>query len=437
MRSLTFLHILGQGAIGTVYLAELNGEHNFRRRIAVKILHRMDEDSKPFVSRVRDEARLLGLLQDDEILQVNGLEKIQGLDAILMEYVEGLDLSQIIQHRLQLSLRAIATIGAIAAGVLHRAHTATDPKTATPLNVVHRDIKPANIMITKNGGIKICDFGVAKARFEGKESRSMDDNLLGTLVYMDPEYLASGHISPGADIYALGLTLLELITHTKFGRPSGHKREHDQRVWAAIDQARVSIEFANVIREMLQWNPSSRLSGKEVSQQLYKIADNITGTSLRAWAEESVPQLQAQQNHKADPLDLLGKTIQLSSSQSQTHHDAMISQEQSFSMPTQELNISISQGHKNQMKAFTTAQTNILSSNQVQSNTGYDSLSTSPTYKHVQKDVQNHNQPAQNTFLSTLANFNVGWIKIEWAPFIGIAIGFTFFLITLPLYFLF
>lgn len=75
MRSIHFLKTLGSGAFGTVYLVELNSGHNFRRNIAIKVLKVVDGNNRQFVSRVRDEARLLGLLQDDEILQVMGLEK--------------------------------------------------------------------------------------------------------------------------------------------------------------------------------------------------------------------------------------------------------------------------------------------------------------------------------------------------------------------------
>ena len=147
MQSLHFLKVLGTGAMGSVYLAEMVSGHNFRRQIAVKVIKNEMQDAAPFIMRMRDEARLLGLLQDDEILQVLNLVNIQGRDAILMEYVEGADLGKIARHNVPPSPKAIATIGAITAGVLHRAHTAVDPRTRLPLNVVHRDIKPANIMI--------------------------------------------------------------------------------------------------------------------------------------------------------------------------------------------------------------------------------------------------------------------------------------------------
>ena len=120
MQSLHFLKVLGAGAMGSVYLAEMVSGHNFRRQIAVKIIKNEAQDAAPFISRMRDEARLLGLLQDDEILQVLNLVHIKGRDAILMEYVEGVDLAKIAGNNISISPKAITTLGAISAGVLHK-----------------------------------------------------------------------------------------------------------------------------------------------------------------------------------------------------------------------------------------------------------------------------------------------------------------------------
>ena len=89
MRTLTFIRTLGAGAFGTVYLAEFSSGQGFRRQVAVKVLLRSQADNEMFLSRIRDEARLLGLLQDDAILKVLDMVQIEGMDAVVMEYVEG------------------------------------------------------------------------------------------------------------------------------------------------------------------------------------------------------------------------------------------------------------------------------------------------------------------------------------------------------------
>jgi serine/threonine-protein kinase len=309
VQSLHFLKVLGAGAMGSVYLAEMVSGHNFRRQIAVKIIKNEAQDAAPFISRMRDEARLLGLLQDDEILQVLNLVHIQGRDAILMEYVEGTDLAKIAGNNISISPKAIATLGAISAGVLHRAHTAVDPRTRLPLNVVHRDIKPANIMITKNGGVKICDFGVAKARFEGQESRTSPDQILGTLQYMSPEYLRTGEISPAADVLALGLTIVELLSGHKFGRPKLKKMEHEQVIEKLFASSRLPNNLTTILKQCLAWDPQHRPSAARLEDELYNVAESLPGLSLRRWAAKVVPQLEHSQASGVDQLNLLGQTI--------------------------------------------------------------------------------------------------------------------------------
>lgn len=312
MRSINFLKTLGSGAFGTVYLAELNSGHNFRRNIAIKVLNSSDGNNHQFVSRVRDEARLLGLLQDDEILQVMGLEKIQGKDAILMEYVEGVDISRIIKQQVYLPYKTLASIGAICSGVLHRAHTATDPRTQRPLNVIHRDIKPANIMITKNGSIKICDFGVARARFEGQESITLDpDTLFGTLNYMAPEYIRTGTISPAADIYALGLSIVEIATQRKIGKPRLRRREHEEYIQKSLQASKLPPPILNIINKMLLWNHEERPTGKECQYLFYAAADQVSGIDLRRWAEQTIPPLLHAQKEIEDTIGFLGQTVSL------------------------------------------------------------------------------------------------------------------------------
>ncbi len=98
MRQLTFQRVIGSGAVGTVYLAELVGSRGFRRTVAVKVLLTNQPDQEMFLSRVRDEARLLGLLHDEHILRVLELVRIGERDGVVMEYVEGVDLAALVSE---------------------------------------------------------------------------------------------------------------------------------------------------------------------------------------------------------------------------------------------------------------------------------------------------------------------------------------------------
>ena len=167
-------------------------------------------------------------------------------------------------------------------------------------------------MITKNGSIKICDFGVARARFEGQESITLDpDTLFGTLNYMAPEYIRTGTISPSADIYALGLSILEIATQRKFGKPKLRRREHEEHVQRILQSSKLPLPILNIIQKMLLWNHEERPSGKECQYLFYAAADQVSGIDLRRWAEQTIPPLLHSRKEIEDTIGLLGQTVSL------------------------------------------------------------------------------------------------------------------------------
>lgn len=312
MRTLEFQRVLGAGAFGVVYLADLIGSRDFRRQVAVKIILANNPDGDMFVTRVRDEARLLGLLQDDHILKVLELVRIEGRDAVVMEYVEGVDLGAIVEAGFRPPPRALAELAAAVAGALHRAHTATHPGTGEPMNVIHRDVKPANIMLSTRGNVKLLDFGVARARFEARESFT-GQFVLGTLNYMAPEYIVTGQISPAADIYGLALTMWEAVTGEVYGQPKLRKDQHDQRLGERLRQLGDGYnDLATVLQRMLAWNPAERPDGATVERMLLASTDSLKGKGLRSWTSEVVARVIALQSSNAkDVVNLVGRSIPL------------------------------------------------------------------------------------------------------------------------------
>ncbi|MCB9778302.1 MAG: serine/threonine protein kinase [Alphaproteobacteria bacterium] len=313
MRALSFLRTVGAGAFGTVYQAELVSGRGFQRQVAVKVISARGPEGQMFLSRMRDEARLLGLLQDDAILKVLDMVRVDGRDAVVMEYIEGVDLDSLIRQMRGSAppSRALAELGAMVAGALHRAHTATHPRDGTPLGVVHRDVKPANVMVTRNGGVRLLDFGVARARFEARESHT-GQLVLGTLNYMAPEYIVTGEISPAADIFALGLTLYEAVTGQVFGQPKVRRDSHDKRKderMAALGA--VSPELVPAITRFLDWDPDARPDGEEAERMLWDIANDARGSGLRQWASAAVPLVLAERGSSADPFGLVGRTVEI------------------------------------------------------------------------------------------------------------------------------
>jgi len=312
MRSLHFQRLLGSGAFGSVYLADLVGERGFRRQVAVKVLLKENAHGEMFMSRVRDEARLLGLLADDHILKVLELAKVEGRDAVLMEYVEGVDLAATVEGGFRPPPRALAELGAAVAGALHRAHRAVHPSSGEALNVIHRDVKPANVMITSRGGVKLLDFGVARARFESRESYT-GQFVLGTLNYMAPEYIVTGEVSPAADIYGLALTLWEAACGEVFGQPKLREDLQQARVEERLELiSGTHAELVPILRQMLAWDPRSRPDGSAVERAFIAATDMLRGTGLRSWAGEAVPKVITKERESArDEVGLLGRSIPL------------------------------------------------------------------------------------------------------------------------------
>ena len=313
MRSLVFQRVIGAGSFGVVYLAEFLSDNGFRRPVAVKVMRSADGDAEMFVARIRDEARLLGLLQDDSILKVLDMVRVGGLDAVLMEFVEGVDLDRLCAEGLVPPPRALCELGAAAAGALSRAHLARHPVTQEPLNVIHRDVKPANLMVTRSGGVKLLDFGVARARFDARESRT-GQLVVGTLNYMAPEYIVTGEVSPAADVYGLGLTLWQVAAGEPYGQPKTRKDTHEKRLALRLEQIRGDhAPLASILEHLLLWDPQLRPSAAQAEALLLDAADASAGAGLRSWSRAAVEGLLARRTPPADPLGLLGHTVPIAS----------------------------------------------------------------------------------------------------------------------------
>ena len=311
MRSLTFTHTIGAGAFGTVYKADLTTDQGFRRQVAVKVILADHAEKEMFITRMRDEARLLGLLQGDHILKVIDLLSVNERDAIIMEYIEGIDLADAIKSEQLPPFRAVMEIGAMVAGTLDRAHAAQHPHSGEDLGVVHRDVKPANVMITASGNLKLLDFGIAQARFAARESQT-GQMVLGTLNYMAPDYIISGEVTPAIDVYGLGLTLYELVTAEVYGQPTLREDRHNQRLAERLELiGDEPTELKRLIERMLHWDPESRPSCSECEQALLMIADETRGPGLRRYAAEIVPAQLAARTPQPDRERLLGKTLRL------------------------------------------------------------------------------------------------------------------------------
>lgn len=304
------------GTFARVYLAEARSPE-IKRLVAVKVLREQWAETPDILLRTRDEAALLARLRHRSILRVENLAQVDGQPAIIMEFVDGLDLGMLMERYGQpFPRRAVYRIALDTASALDAAYSKVPYGMDAPLRVVHRDIKPSNVMISVDGEVKVLDFGTA--RF-ASESRLAETGALrfGSLKYMSPERREGDRGDHNADVYSLGLMLLELL----LGQPQPllplDHGEHDRHLAARI--ARVGAlalpngDWEDSLRQtlaaMCTSAPEARLSAAQVGELMRAFLDQATGVSLETFASETVEPLTRQVHPQGQPGGLSGSRV--------------------------------------------------------------------------------------------------------------------------------
>lgn len=307
-RSYKVLSQLGQGAFGAVYLADTLGT-GLERRVAIKLLRPEKATIPGLIGRLRDEARMLAAIRHRAIVRVDDLVELDGAWAIVMEYVEGCDVTELLKLGPVPPVAALALAEEVAAA-LHAAGHQPGPD-GQPLRLIHRDIKPSNLRLTAVGELKILDFGVARADL-AKREEATEDAAFGTVPYMAPERFY-GEDSHAGDIYALGVTLFEMLTGVKPGKtamdadrqPPG---ERYRAQWAWL--AEISMPLHDLISSMLAKKPGDRPTARETVKLCATIRAGLPGDTLDEWAEKVIPgALKIQVERRATASDRTGTLL--------------------------------------------------------------------------------------------------------------------------------
>ena len=190
------LEKIGTGGMSDVYKAK---DHKLNRLVAIKVLKQEFSENENFVSKFRVEAQSTAGLMHPNIVNVYDVGDEDGINYIVMELVDGITLKKYIEKKQRLSVKESVSIAIQVAMGLEAAHNN---------GIIHRDIKPQNIMISRDGKVKVTDFGIAKAA----TSNTITSNVMGSVHYTSPEQARGGYSDAKSDIYSLGITLFEMLT---------------------------------------------------------------------------------------------------------------------------------------------------------------------------------------------------------------------------------
>ncbi len=187
---------IGTGGMADVYKAM---DQKLNRYVAMKVLKSEFREDESFVEKFKTEAQSAAGLQHPNIVSVYDVGEDRGRDYIVMEFIDGITLKEYIDKKGNLTPKEVISIAIQVCSAMEMAHGN---------KLVHRDIKPQNIMISKEGKVKVTDFGIAKAT----SSNTISTNMMGSVHYTSPEQARGGFSDAKSDIYSLGISMYEMIT---------------------------------------------------------------------------------------------------------------------------------------------------------------------------------------------------------------------------------
>lgn len=214
------LERIGSGGMADVYKGK---DHKLNRFVAVKVLKSDYRSDEVFIQKFLSEAQAAAGLMHPNVVNVYDVGQDRGLYYMVMELVEGISLKDYIEKKGQLSAKETISISIQMVTGIQAAHNQ---------HIIHRDIKPQNIIISKDGKVKVTDFGIARAT---TSTNTISTNVMGSVHYTSPEQARGGIVDEKSDIYSAGITMYEMITgHVPF--------DGDSTVAVAIKHLREEIK---------------------------------------------------------------------------------------------------------------------------------------------------------------------------------------------------
>jgi len=282
---------IATGGMAEVWKARMRGVEGFQKTVAIKKILPHLSDNQDFIEMFIDEAKLAAQLNHNNIIHIYDLGKIQSSYYIAMEYIDGYDLKSILKlaadREQPLSVELALFVASKIAAALDYAHRKRDFEDRD-LGLVHRDVSPQNVLISKEGDIKLCDFGIAKAA--SKASHTQAGALKGKLQYMSPEQAWGRAIDKRSDIFALATVLFELLTGRKL-----FTGDNELSILEQVREARITTpsqfndevtpQIDAIVVKALQKDPANRYQTagemeRDINQVLYTFKPTPTAADL-------------------------------------------------------------------------------------------------------------------------------------------------------------
>jgi eukaryotic-like serine/threonine-protein kinase len=316
----TILERLGGGGQAEVFRGIAESIEGYKKAVAIKRVLPHLTSNPQFVSMFLDEARLSLFLQHANVVQVFDISKAaDGTYFLVMEFVDGCDLKALIEHEVRHTRSASIPLSLYivieACKGLHYAHVLDHPETHEPLHIVHRDVSPPNIMLSKNGEVKVVDFGLAKAN---SQLENTDEGVVkGKFSYLAPETTLGLAVDARADVFALGIILWEMLTGRRlFIGDSPH--ETVQLVRSARIPSILAInpnvepELDQIVRTALARDrderfPTAAEMGETLSQYLFERGMKATSRDIASAVREIRTERALRASPKATLIDALVK----------------------------------------------------------------------------------------------------------------------------------